>query len=662
MCLLSFPFIALILVLVPGITLAQSPAPAPSAASSALLVKPGQEIVFLGDSTTLFGWSSPAGFIHLVTLGLAKENVPVKTVQFGTQGSRPQELLDLYQKNVPALTPKADWLVLSCGLDALNQRLPGADLGTFQAGMKSLVDEAKAAGLQVMILTTSVMDEQGDAMDQSLAPYNDALRALAKSEGCALADVNAAEKAALPTLPPATSDSRILLHGSQLNTHGQRLVASEILKAFGVNAAQLADIEESWLDTPKLAPGALDVRLKGTAPITLRQYNELDAQTMQAHQSMQGLLNTTYAADLLAAMRAADTSNDTTSVQAAAQTSFAKDVADLVAKLPAPPAAAPATTTTTNSAPAPGSGILVKSGQKIAFMGDSITQFGWQHPDGYVNLVVRGLEGAGVKVEPIPAGVSGNTSKDMLARLKASVLDKNPDWMTLSCGVNDVWHGITGCDLETYKKNITSIVDQAQAAKIQVMILTATMIQESDNPFTQKQVAYNDFLRELAKERNLPLADLNIAEHEERKSEPLKHLTLDGVHMNPEGNQMMAVGVLKAFGLNDTQLARAEDYYLDTPEGAIAEGDFVFMPSSGMTLRESDALEQQAEANKQTLAEYLAPVYWQALVEQAKADAAQTNLGAITTPAQALFAQKVADLVKNPPPTPAPASTPAAKP
>jgi lysophospholipase L1-like esterase len=37
-----------------------------------------------------------------------------------------------------------------------------------------------------------------------------------------------------------------------------------------------------------------------------------------------------------------------------------------------------------------------------------------------------------------------------------------------------------------------------------------------------------------------------------------KILTADGVHMNDEGNKVMARGVLKAFGLDDAQLAKAE--------------------------------------------------------------------------------------------------------
>ena len=88
--------------------------------------------------------------------------------------------------------------------------------------------------------------------------------------------------------------------------------------------------------------------------------------------------------------------------------------------------------------------IAVKDGQKVAFMGDSITQGGWDNKRGYVNLVIAGLDANGVKATPVPAGISGHKSNQMLARLKKDVLDKNPDWMTLSCGVNDVWHGQNG--------------------------------------------------------------------------------------------------------------------------------------------------------------------------------------------------------------------------
>jgi lysophospholipase L1-like esterase len=209
-----------------------------------------------------------------------------------------------------------------------------------------------------------------------------------------------------------------------------------------------------------------------------------------------------------------------------------------------------------------GAELPVKDGQKIAFLGDSITQAG-AAPNGYVRLVISGLEAAGVKATAIPAGISGHKSNQMLERLDRDVLSKKPDWMTLSCGVNDVWHGARGVPLDQYKENITKIVEQCEAAGVKVMILTSTMIGEDEpNENHQKLAAYNEFLRSLAKEKKCLLADLNaemqaaIAASEDKKNGKL--LTSDGVHMNAEGNKMMATGVLKAFGLSAEQLAKAQ--------------------------------------------------------------------------------------------------------
>ena len=207
--------------------------------------------------------------------------------------------------------------------------------------------------------------------------------------------------------------------------------------------------------------------------------------------------------------------------------------------------------------------IAVKEGQKIAFMGDSITQ-GGTGPTGYLTLTITGLESAGIKATAIPAGISGHKSNDMLARLDRDVLSKKPDWMTLSCGVNDVWHGARGVPLDQYKKNITEIVEKCQAANVKVMLLTATMIGEDEpNTNNQKLLPYNEFLRTLAKEKNCLLADLNADMQAAITAAPADSpkgnlLTSDGVHMNPAGYRMMAATVLKSFGMSVEQLKAAK--------------------------------------------------------------------------------------------------------
>ena len=121
----------------------------------------------------------------------------------------------------------------------------------------------------------------------------------------------------------------------------------------------------------------------------------------------------------------------------------------------------------------------------------------------------------------------------------------------------------------------------ALAKDVKVMILTSTMIGEDpESELNQNLIPYNEFLRELAKEKGLPLADLSKAMHAKLKEMPdekgkarmfgdpnydrmIKNkLTRDGCHMNQLGNVMMANGVLEAFGMAEGKIAAAEKRWL----------------------------------------------------------------------------------------------------
>jgi len=293
--------------------------------------------------------------------------------------------------------------------------------------------------------------------------------------------------------------------------------------------------------------------------------------------------------------------------------------------------------------------IKVQSDQKVAFMGDSITQFGWDRPDGYVRLVAEALESAGVKIVVVPAGISGNTSRDMLGRIDGSVISQKPDWMTLSCGVNDVWHhDATHVDLEPYKANITSIVDKAQAAGIKVVILTATVIQENDNAENQALAPYNDFLRQLAKERNLPLADLNSMCWKSLEANPANRLTVDGVHMNPMGNMLMARGVLEAFGMAPAQIDTFEKKWSESPSATSLRAQISFDASAPVSMKEYNAMSVLAKEQNLSTDQFQANLLFDALRTVLKAHEQDPAF----TPAlardelQKAFAQKIEEAAK----------------
>lgn len=240
----------------------------------------------------------------------------------------------------------------------------------------------------------------------------------------------------------------------------------------------------------------------------------------------------------------------------------------------------PAVTDHHGTSAEPGGGdsspVIIEDGQTIAFLGDSITADGSGYGK-YCRLVVHGLKARGIHVTPVLAGVSGNTSRDMLARLEQDVLRHEPDWVILAAGVNDIWHGDPtvkigvfqpkpgmGVKLDEYKKNVTEIMDRCEQAGANVVLTSITPIRE-DPEFKLNVTSrtYNAFLDKLARERGLPLAHLNEAMFSEIARGT--RLTSDGVHPNTQGHRIMAQGILQAMGLTVAELDAIEQEWEDSP-------------------------------------------------------------------------------------------------
>lgn len=85
---------------------------------------------------------------------------------------------------------------------------------------------------------------------------------------------------------------------------------------------------------------------------------------------------------------------------------------------------------------------------RLLFQGDSITDAGRSYEDprqlgvGYVKYAAKYLQEAYPQVEFdfINLGISGNQTKDLVARLDRDFLDVRPDIVSILIGVNDVWH------------------------------------------------------------------------------------------------------------------------------------------------------------------------------------------------------------------------------
>ena len=214
----------------------------------------------------------------------------------------------------------------------------------------------------------------------------------------------------------------------------------------------------------------------------------------------------------------------------------------------------------------------LKDVHRIVTLGDSITQ-GGAGPGGYVWLLDKYLAKLypSQHVEIVNAGISGHKSTDMRGRFQRDVMDKKPDMVTISVGVNDVWHGFRdfqkGVDhpkgdlparvpLEQYKSLVSEMVEMAQAANVRVALVSPTLIYENLNSVENRAMKlYINAMREIGREKHCLFIDLNepfrkvIGEYQKQAGGSLNLLTTDGVHMNLAGNRLMAVCILRGLGV-----------------------------------------------------------------------------------------------------------------
>lgn len=198
-------------------------------------------------------------------------------------------------------------------------------------------------------------------------------------------------------------------------------------------------------------------------------------------------------------------------------------------------------------------GLPFVNGDRIAFLGDSITQLGADDPRGWVNILESRVRKEVDEVAFIHAGIAGNTSADMLKRINADVIRRKPTWVFFSCGVNDSPNPAAnnpGVPLDKYIKNVSTIFDKLDKTGAKIVVLSQTPVLEDDPNYGANinLVSYNAELKRMALERKYIYLDPGAAIRKaiaEKKDPKKRTLTWDGTHLNNRGNAIFADVVLK---------------------------------------------------------------------------------------------------------------------
>lgn len=214
-------------------------------------------------------------------------------------------------------------------------------------------------------------------------------------------------------------------------------------------------------------------------------------------------------------------------------------------------------------------GLALKAGDQIVAIGDSITQAG-----GYLRVMdaVFAQQYADLKLPKIVnAGIGGQKAEDLVKRFEKDVVSRKPAVVTLSIGINDVWHRMDKPHdeqvLAEYARNLEKMVKMAREAGIRVYLLAPTVIEE--DPKAEGNVRLAKYVKagqEVARRNRVEYVDLHalflraIREHARRnpKADGKRFLTTDGVHMLPTGDTLMAAGILRAMGVPDDKMKQTD--------------------------------------------------------------------------------------------------------
>jgi len=205
--------------------------------------------------------------------------------------------------------------------------------------------------------------------------------------------------------------------------------------------------------------------------------------------------------------------------------------------------------------------VALKKGDRIIFLGDSITQ-GGGGPQGYITLIKKALDEKhkALAIETVNAGISGNKVPDLQRRLDRDVLAKKPNVVFIYIGINDVWHGendpARGTPKDKFELGLREVIGKITDAGAQVIVCTPTVIGEKKDGANKLDKQLDDYAaisRRLAKELKLPLCDLRQAFVEHIKANNVADkdrgvLTGDRVHLNAAGNKLVADTMLKLLG------------------------------------------------------------------------------------------------------------------
>jgi len=186
-------------------------------------------------------------------------------------------------------------------------------------------------------------------------------------------------------------------------------------------------------------------------------------------------------------------------------------------------------------APPPVSNLANDSRPTIVAFGDSLTAgYGEDQGNSYPDYLQKLLDSRNFQYRRRHMGISGNTTKDGLDRVK-DVLALKPAIVIVEFGGND---GLRGLPISSTRENLDSIVQQLKQNNIPVVLAGITMPPNYGPVYIEQ---FNKTYVEISEKYKVPMLPFILkGVYGEAGS-----MQADGIHATAQGNQQVANNVLE---------------------------------------------------------------------------------------------------------------------
>lgn len=210
-------------------------------------------------------------------------------------------------------------------------------------------------------------------------------------------------------------------------------------------------------------------------------------------------------------------------------------------------------------------GTILKNGQKLLFIGDSITDCGRRDAGtaplgcGYVKLLnnLLMLREPAKRITLVNQGCGGNTAEDLFSRWYDDVITERPDWLVIMVGINDcnrfLCDPVAGAKASpaAYRDYLARCLQMTRKALPRTRIVLMTPFFLSRDPGDEAYRGrvngllpkYQKAMREIAKANSAILLDSHAAFERVLKHRQPYEFSSDLVHLNEAGALLLAEAV-----------------------------------------------------------------------------------------------------------------------